>query len=57
MSTRDDAASTANDLGSVDPDAAPGAEPLMDSSLLLLLLLSLVWRSCRLLIEKGLGTR
>ena len=57
MSRMDEAASTTDYLGSVDPDAAPGAEPLMDSSLLLLLLLSLVWRSCRLLIEKRLGTR
>ena len=32
MSTMDEAASTADDLGSVDPDVAPGAEPLVDSS-------------------------
>ena len=28
----DEAASTTDDLGSVDPDVAPGAEPLVDSS-------------------------
>ena len=56
MSTMDEAASAADDLGSVDPDVAPGAEPLVDSSPVPLLLL-LVWRLCRLLIEKGLGTR
>ena len=27
-----EAASTAHDLGSVDPDVAPGADPLVDSS-------------------------
>ena len=32
MSTMGEAASTADDLGSVDPDVAPGAEPLVDSS-------------------------
>ena len=32
MSTMDEAASTTNDLGSVDPDVAPGAGPLVDSS-------------------------
>ena len=32
MSTMDEAASTADDLGSVDPDLTPGAEPLVDSS-------------------------
>ena len=32
MSTMDEAASTTDDLGSVDPDVAPGAEPLVDSS-------------------------
>ena len=32
MSTMDEAASTTYDLGSVDPDVAPGAEPLVDSS-------------------------
>ena len=56
MSTMDEAASAADDLGSVDPDVAPGAEPLVDSSPVPLLLL-LVWRLCRLLIENGLGTR
>ena len=30
--TMDEAASTTDDLGSVDPDVAPGAEPLVDSS-------------------------
>ena len=56
----DKAASTTDCLGSVDPDGALGAEPFVKSSpgpLLLLLLLLLVWRLCRLLIEKGLGTR
>ena len=32
VSTMDEAASTTDDLGSVDPDVAPGAEPLVDSS-------------------------
>ena len=32
MSTMNEAASTADDLGSVDRDVAPGAEPLVDSS-------------------------
>ena len=32
MSTMDEAASTTDYLGSVDPDVAPGAEPLVDSS-------------------------
>ena len=32
MSTMGQAASTADDLGSVHPDVAPGAEPLVDSS-------------------------
>ena len=32
MSTMGETASTADDLGSVDPDVAPGAEPLVDSS-------------------------
>ena len=32
MSTMDEAASTADDLGSVDPGVAPGAEPLVGSS-------------------------
>ena len=32
MSTMDEAASTADDSGSVDPDVAPGAEPMVDSS-------------------------
>ena len=32
MRTMDEAASTADDLGSVDPDVATGAEPLVDSS-------------------------
>ena len=32
MGTMDEAASTADDLGSVDPDVATGAEPLVDSS-------------------------
>ena len=32
MSTMGEAASTADDLGSVDPDVAPGAEPLVNSS-------------------------
>ena len=32
MSTMGEAASTADDLGSVDPDVAAGAEPLVDSS-------------------------
>ena len=32
MSTMEKAASTIDDLGSVDPDVAPGAEPLVDSS-------------------------
>ena len=32
MSTMEEAASTADDLSSVDPDVAPGAEPLVDSS-------------------------
>ena len=32
MSTMGEAASTADDLGSVDPDVAPGADPLVDSS-------------------------
>ena len=32
MSTMGEAASTADDLGSVDPDVAPGIEPLVDSS-------------------------
>ena len=31
MRTMDEAASTTDDLGSVDPDVAPGAEPLVDS--------------------------
>ena len=53
---------TTDYLGSVDPDLLPlepspwwtrAPVPL----LLLLLLLPLVWRLCRLLIEKGLGTR
>ena len=69
MRTMDEAASTSDDLCSVHPDVAPGAEPWVDSSpgtaaagaaaaaavLLLLLLMLLVWRLCRLLIiEKGL---
>ena len=32
MITAGEAASTADDLGSVDPDVAPGAEPYVDSS-------------------------
>ena len=32
MSAMDEAASTADGLGSVDPDAAPGAESFVDSS-------------------------
>ena len=32
MRTMDEVASTADDLGSVDPDVSPGAEPLVDSS-------------------------
>ena len=32
VSTMGESASTADDLGSVEPDAAPGAEPLVDSS-------------------------
>ena len=32
MSTMDEATSTADELCSVDPDVAPGAEPLVDSS-------------------------
>ena len=32
MSTTDGAASTADDVGSVDPDVAPVAEPLVKSS-------------------------
>ena len=32
MSTKDEAASTTDGLGSVDPDGAPGAGPLVDSS-------------------------
>ena len=32
VSTMDEAASTTDDLGSVDSDVAPGAEPLVDSS-------------------------
>ena len=32
MSTMSEVASTADDLGYVDPDVAPGAEPLVDSS-------------------------
>ena len=32
MSTMDETASTANDVGCVDPDGAPGAEPLVESS-------------------------
>ena len=32
MSTMDEAASTTDYLGSVDPDNAPGAEPLVDSN-------------------------
>ena len=31
MRTMDEAASTTDDLASVDPDVAPGAEPLVDS--------------------------
>ena len=33
VSTMDEAVSTTDDLGSVGPDVAPGAEPLVDSSL------------------------
>ena len=57
MGTMDEAASTADDLGSVDPDVATGAEPLVDSSPGTAAACMLVWRLCRLLIEKGLGTR
>ena len=32
VSTIDEAASAADDLGFVDPDVAPGAEPLVDAS-------------------------
>ena len=32
MITMGEAASTADDLGSVNPDVVPGAEPLVDSS-------------------------
>ena len=32
MSTMDEVASTTDELGSVDADVAPGAEPLVDSS-------------------------
>ena len=60
MSTTDEAASTTDYLGSVYLDVTPGAEPWWTPApvpllLLLLLLLLLVWRLCRLLIEKGLG--
>ena len=57
MSTMGQAASTADNLGSVHPDVAPGAEPLVDSSPGTAAACMLVWRLCRLLIEKGLGTR
>ena len=42
----DEAASTADDLGSVDPDVTPRAEPLVASSP------GTDWRLCRLLIKK-----
>ena len=61
MSTMDEAASTADDLAlwilALPLEPSPRWTRASVPLLLLLLLLLLVWRLCRLLIEKGLGSR